>query len=97
MERGWWYRATTAERLAQIDGCIELGMTAKQCAMNCGAPGRVWVQQFATNHGRSFGWDHYRSKMKGAKIGIAHSKANALKATKDAYLAGEPVDFWSVE
>lgn len=58
-DKGWWYRATDAERLAQIDAGIALGMTAKQIAMNCqceiyaGSEGSR-IKAFAYANGRSF-------------------------------------------
>ena len=55
----FWSTATTEQRLAQIDGGIECGMTSKQIAMCLGAPiygdghsNRVLV--FAQYHGRHF-------------------------------------------
>ncbi len=30
MTQGWWHRASTEQRLAQIDGCIAVGMTGVQ-------------------------------------------------------------------
>ena len=35
----WWDKATTEQRLAQIDGGIECGMNAAQIAFNCGIKG----------------------------------------------------------
>ena len=35
-KKGWWYRASKEQRLEQIKAGIELGMTSKQVAMNCG-------------------------------------------------------------
>lgn len=60
-KKGWWYRATKAQRLAQLDGGIECGMSAPQIAMNCGClttqkahRGKV-VSHFATHNSRKFG------------------------------------------
>lgn len=102
---GWWYRATQAEKLAQIDGCIEVGMTAKQCAMNVGtyedegsdADGRQRILAFATYHGRTFSEDEYKLDNKAAKVSRYHRKRANFSAAKQSYLAGEPVDFWSAE
>lgn len=100
-KRGWWYGASTEQRLAQIDAAIELGMTAKQCAMNCGClydsqsvrPGDR-VHGFASYHGR-----HFNGESTGKRTAaIVRSRRNTdLKAAKQAYLSGEPVDMWSVE
>lgn len=53
----WWERASVEDRLAQIDGGIECGMTSRQIAMNCGAP--IFkrdnaVLRFGKAHGRHF-------------------------------------------
>jgi len=56
----FWETATSTERLRQIDAGIELGMTAKQVAMNFGLHegtdrhGSKKVLYFALNHGRHF-------------------------------------------
>lgn len=60
--KGWWYGASVEQRLAQVDGGIECGMTAKQIAMNCGAgiyhERDSGVSAFARKHGRYFGSDN---------------------------------------
>lgn len=103
MERGWWYRATDAEKLAQIDGCIELGMTAKQCAFNCASEFH-WqtLVGFGNRHGRYFGDVAYAGKCDKVVSAIFEggkytNKRSTLNRRRDAYLSGEPVDFWSVE
>jgi len=104
----WWYSASNEDRLAQIDGAIELGMTAKQCAMNCGCyelqskrASNGPVADFALNHGRHF---HGDSAAKGKYAGIAWRNGRRVSRriakvedAKQAYLSGEPVDMWSVE
>lgn len=54
----WWERASTEERLAQIDGGIAVGMSVKQISLNCGAKiytnGRSEVLYFGHLHGRKF-------------------------------------------
>lgn len=66
----WWERASTEDRLAQIDGGIAVGMTTKQVSMNCGAPiyenGTCAVSSFANNHGRIFGRAHINLKVSAA-------------------------------
>ncbi|WP_426126279.1 hypothetical protein [Pararhizobium sp. PWRC1-1] len=53
----WWERASTKQRLAQIDGGIECGMNSAQVAKNCGAAiytnGNA-VLSCAHQNGRSF-------------------------------------------
>jgi len=101
----WWHTATREQRLAQIDGAIELGMTSKQCAMNCGCvydegsgrQGGVSVRDFAGYHGRLFRNDDDKEAAKGRKIAAWHHRRKTLSQAKDAYLAGEPVNFWGAE
>lgn len=58
--RGWWYRASREQKLAQIDGGIECGLTAREVAIcsgidpdTTGRHGRT-VHGYASNHGRRF-------------------------------------------
>jgi hypothetical protein len=107
--RGWWYQASTAERLAQIDGCIEVGMTTNQCAMNLGcydarrgdAAGNGIVGNFARRHGRSFPNIVGKRRLNAGMVTVeGHSltrKQARINASKQAYLSGEPVDFWSAK
>lgn len=52
--RGWWYRASREQKLAQIDGGIECGLTAREIAICSGLlqERRLKVNNFATAHGR---------------------------------------------
>lgn len=102
---GWWYRASQEEKLAQIDGCIELGMTAAQCAMNCGCFYEVsgWmragmvVSSFAAYHGRSFPMTEDKEVGRRKKLRRLNRRRFDLRDAKQSYLAGEPVDFWSAQ
>lgn len=47
----WWSRATTSRKLAQIDGGIEIGMTAEQIAI-CSGCEATDIEDFATSHNR---------------------------------------------
>lgn len=49
----WWSRASTEQKLAQIDGGIELGMSGRHIALNVGAT-RSAVLEFGRRHGRRF-------------------------------------------
>ncbi|WP_421591126.1 hypothetical protein [Shinella sp. M27] len=49
----WWSRASTEQKLAQIDGGIECLMSARHIAMNLGAE-REEVLSFGAYHGRRF-------------------------------------------
>ena len=82
----WWARASTEQRLAQVDAGIELGMTARQVAMASGANTRSAVWGFARNHGRHFP----PSSMASAST----RRAAAKKSTRAAYFRGEAVDMW---
>jgi hypothetical protein len=107
MKPGWWSRASTAERLAQIDAAIELGMTARQCAINCGCldelkiardqPGAL--QYFAFRNGRHF---NGFSANKNANLWserrngrLLNKRTASIDDDRAAYLSGEPVDFWT--
>lgn len=82
----WWHRATPAQRLAQIDGGIECGMTARQVAMACGtSPGAVGT--CASANARCF-----PIKTKSTSASIARAALN--RRNRAAYLRGEHVDFW---
>lgn len=102
MASGWWYSATAAEKLAQIDAAIELGMTGVQCANNCGAIPDT-LRSFAADHGRHFDANAYSKGKRSGRIvrwedGQAVRRRGApLADAKKAYDCGEPVDFWSVE
>lgn len=49
----FWKTATKEQKLSQIDGGIECGMTARQIGMNCGTS-KTNVQKFAEYYARSF-------------------------------------------
>lgn len=67
-----WSSMTTEQRLEQIDGAIELGLTARQTAMNLrGHPGTV--RAFANTHGR-----HFKGTSVGSHIS-AHSYWRSIR------------------
>lgn len=47
----WWSRATTRRRLAQIDGGIELDMSAEHIAI-CSGTNAETIEKFAVQHKR---------------------------------------------
>jgi hypothetical protein len=49
----WWSRASTEEKLAQIDGGIECKMSGQHIALNVGTT-RAAVLEFGRRHGRKF-------------------------------------------
>lgn len=66
----FWNTATREEKLAQIDGGIECGMTARQVAMCLGAPEKydgIAVRSFARMNGRSFNTQMHRKKVVAGK------------------------------
>ncbi|TBY54550.1 hypothetical protein E0H59_13790 [Rhizobium leguminosarum bv. viciae] len=70
----FWDRANTEERLDQIDGGIECGMTSKQIAICLGAPiyhdGKSnSVNAFAHRHGRTFPTSRSEIAAKAGKAG----------------------------
>jgi len=86
----WWHRATTDQRLAQIDGGIECGMTARHVALACGLiDGKDVVHNFARRHDRSFPAENRVNQSQ--KGNTRHHKVNA---DRSAYLRGERVDLW---
>lgn len=105
---GWWYRATNEQRLAQIDAGIELGMTAKQVAMNCGCAYEVRangagvregergaaVIAFAISHGRNF--PRQKAGSGSAKrIGEKIAISRAKAAMRDGYVIEAAFDIFN--
>jgi len=66
----WWEMASETERLAQIDGGISLGMSARQVAANCGfdllGNDHLRVRQYAAMRGRHFVTQYHTPRMKAA-------------------------------
>ena len=76
----WWSRASTKQKLAQIDGGISLGMTAKQVAKNVRVDAASTVQAFANRHGRHFPTTPQERGRRGfAKMVQTHGIANARR------------------
>jgi len=108
----WWDNATQTERLAQIDGGIECGMTSKQIAMCLRAP--IYddgfanaVKVFGNRHGRHFptpqATSGYRAGKSGGRVSTAlqYRKAGFIEVShKDAFSifgdSGEPNPFASL-
>lgn len=65
----FWKTATTEAKLAQIDGGISLGMTAKQVGMNCGTTGGA-VRAFAIANGRHFHGQSAAGKRRQTEAGL---------------------------
>lgn len=49
----FWQHASVEDKLAQVDGGIELQMTSAQVAKNCGTT-PASMRAFAYHHGRTF-------------------------------------------
>lgn len=105
---GWWYHAEHELRLAQIDAAIALGMTARQCAINCGAgiyeSGSNYVTAFANIHGRKFRDAQDERRLLRERLAEEVRKRQALRPRaltaaqmRSRYIAGEPVDFWGAK
>lgn len=84
--RSWWSSASTAEKLAQLDGGIECGMTAAQIALNCGAPSAMAVYHIAHSNGRRFPTEGRARAVR---------RAQSVKRDRAAYLRGEAIDLWA--
>lgn len=68
----FWTTATREQKLAQIDGGIECGMTARQVAMCLGAStthGGATVLMFAARNGRRFNTGTHDKKVKAGLVG----------------------------
>lgn len=91
MSSSWWSKATEAQKLAQIDGGIECGLTARQIAIASGmdedeAPSVRW---FANNHLRSI---PHKTKFNSGRRTYPSRRLSAND--RAAYLRGEPINLW---
>lgn len=80
----FWSRSTTAEKLAQIDGGIECGMSSKQIAMCLGASIKGYgaaVRNFALRHNRHMPTSRHESARRG---GTAAGQSNGIRAARRA-------------
>ena len=71
----FWKTATKEQKLSQIDGGIECGMTARQIGMNLGI-GKRRVLYFAEEHGRKF--PHQVTKPFGEASRIASHRSRGI-------------------
>jgi hypothetical protein len=87
----WWNTATQAQKLAQIDGGIECGLTARQIAIASGMDEAeaVSVRWFANNHLRSI---PHKTRFNSGRRPYPSRKLSVNQ--RAAYLRGEPVDLW---
>lgn len=100
----WWYRASREEKLAQVKAGIELGMTSKQVAMNCGCyydqafgndggdQGGSLVGSFARYHGTPF--PHAPSAAGKARIAAGNVVRHKVKRTRDITTLDEAYDIF---
>lgn len=84
VREGWWYRASEAERLAQIDSAIELGISYAVLALNVGASPHT-VMNFAKSHRRDR--DRFNA---GDRAWLTRARREA-EDRRRAYFAGESV------
>lgn len=76
----WWSRASTEQKLAQIDGGIECGMTAKQIARVLRVDAVSTVSAFAGRHGRHFPTSPQEKGRRGfSKMGQTNGIATARR------------------
>ena len=87
----FWKTASKAQKLAQIDAGIELGMTARQVGLNVGAHKNT-VQQFARENGR-----HFSSNAKPAQSVKAMAHAMRRKLLNDNTRMPEAFDIFGVK
>lgn len=85
-ELSWWDKATTEQKLAQIDGGIECGMTARQVAMASRANFHA-VRHFAAIHGRHFPNDENGKRP-------SDKRRQSMTRDRNAYMRGERVNLW---
>lgn len=92
MKQSWWHNATTEQRLAQIDGGIECGMSGRQIALatGLGPDKRMSVVKAALQHGRNLG----ASGLGNARVQEGRRRRHNLDRNRRAYLHGERVDFF---
>lgn len=50
MTQGWWYRASRSQRMAQIEGAIECGLTQAQAARLLGAASKRTLGNWCNYH-----------------------------------------------
>jgi len=72
----FWKTATKEQKLSQIDGGIECGMSARQVGLNLGAA-KSTVQWFALENGRRFPMQKTISLQGREALRIAHSRAKS--------------------
>lgn len=83
----WWPRASQSQRLAQLDGGIEVGLTAPQMAMVLGGNPNG-IRQFAWLHGRKIGRGGNNARL---------AAVQDLYRAKRAFIRGEYVDFFGAD
>jgi hypothetical protein len=69
----FWKTATKEQKLSQIDGGIECGMTARQVAMNLGTS-KQNLLEFGRNHGRKFPYQLPKPFGEAARISSLRSR-----------------------
>ena len=81
----WWERASTEDRLAQIDGGIECGMTAKQISLCVGASAGHdggTLRAFATRYGRNFPSTYEKRKRAGQVSGRLGGQTGGIMSAR---------------
>ncbi|OOG75571.1 hypothetical protein B0E45_01180 [Sinorhizobium sp. A49] len=79
-EKSWWSRASREQKLAQIDGGIECGMSARHIAVNLGATTSA-VHEYGRRNGRRFTGTNTRKQQ---------SRAGSIAGLGNARRLGKP-------
>lgn len=82
----WWKSATTEQRIAQVKGAIEIGLTQRETALLLGC-GRRGLQSFSSYHKLSFGGSAAAHKKRGLAWKESNAQANR-KSRAEKYGAG---------
>lgn len=93
----FWKTASKAQKLAQIDAGIELGMTARQVGMNVGI-GKRQVLYFAEEHGRKFPHQTTRPFGEAARLAAFRSRGVDNERMERAFnIFGAKESKWEIE
>lgn len=85
----WWSKASEAQKLAQIDGGIECGLSAREVAIASGLRGD---QHGAVNYVARSNGRHFSSGDKNNRASIR--RRGDVGRARRAFLSGDRVDLW---
>jgi len=81
----WWDKASTAERLAQIDGGIECGLTMAEVAIASGTSFGA-IAGFCNRQGLKFGTRSTHT--------AGQRRTGKIRSDRSAYIRGDHIDLW---